>query len=203
MSRGISANKADFFVIAAYVTENGKRVKNLIKHFCGSRNISELKNRDLNFAGRQTLLRLLNAETDHYFSYVCLDKAQLRDKRLFRDKNVLFNYLTGFLLKPIIARHQESDVTILFDNRTLKVTSVRSLPDYIKSKMYGDWSFEGNVDIHYVNSKDVRLIQAADLGAGICLEKYKLGKDHFYGMLRIRDSIRFPYDGFGKDSASS
>lgn len=185
-----------FFSIAAVVVVRGKRIKNLLKRFCAEKKIDEIKNRLLSFSERQDLLNSMRKGDDHYVSYICLDKSKIREKRLFKDKNVLFNYLLSYLLKPIVKRNLNTDIHICIDNRSLKITSTHSLADYIKTKAYTEWDYEKEIFVSYADSKKVKLIQAADIAAGVILEKYKLNIDHFYEKLFLKDCIRFPHQDF-------
>ncbi len=187
-----------FFVIAAIVVIKGNRIKNILKRFCAEKKIEEIKNRVLTFPDRQHILDLLCKGDDHYISYICLDKHKIREKKLFEDKNVLFNYLLSHLLRPIVKRNLSCSINICIDNRSLKVTSTHSLADYIKTKAYGEWEYNKELAVHYVDSKTVKLIQAADIAAGVVFDKYKLGIEHFYQKLFIKDSIKFPYKDFNK-----
>lgn len=185
-----------FFAIAAVVVTKGKRIKNIIKRFCAEKKLDEIKNRSLSFSDRQDLVNSLRKGDDHYVSYICLDKSKIREKRLFKDKNVLFNYLLSHLLKPIVKRNLNTDVHVCIDNRSLKVTSTHSLADYIRTKAYTEWGYEKEIFVSYVDSKEVKLIQAADIAAGIVLERYKLNTSHFYEKLFLKDCIRFPHLDF-------
>ena len=84
------------------------------------------------------------------------------------------------------------------DNHSTKTKSINSLCDYIKIKAFTQWNYRYNLDIRYVDSKDSKTIQAADVVANAIYAKYIYGKDHFYNMLTISESIKFPQNKFGQ-----
>jgi hypothetical protein len=100
-------------------------------------------------------------------------------------------------VKKTIKSIQE-DLCILLDNHSTKVKSINSLADYIKIKAYTQWGFIHNIHIKYVDSKNSKIIQASDVIANAIYAKYCYGKEHFYKMLTISESIKFPVAKFGK-----
>ena len=105
----------------------------------------------------------------------------------------------SFLAQSII-QNVDDDVTILLDNHSTKVKSINSLADYIKIKAYTQWNYNHSLTLCYVDSKESKVVQAADMVANAIYAKYTYGRHHFYNMLTLRDSIRFPFEKFGLDS---
>lgn len=185
-----------YFVIAMFIPLKPKRIKNLVKNFCASYNINEVKASRLEFPEKTILINKLNKNKDYSISYIVLDKLQVTSKRLLEDGNLCFNFLLSFLLKKTI-KEASQDIEIFIDNRNTKVSSSNSLEDYIKIKAYFQWKFSYTIKIHYRDSRKVKLIQMADLIANAIYAKYNWRKDHFYSQLSITESIKFPVDKFG------
>lgn len=195
---GNLGKKDRFFVIVSVHFLNKKRIKNFLKRYTQKRNIAEAKGQVMNFKDRQYLLKKLSTKDDHFISYIVLDKQNLTKRKLFDDKNILFNYLCSFLFRRTIKNCQES-ISISFDNRTVKVASGNSLKEYLKIKAYAEWNFLNNLNIYHFDSKSNYCIQMADIISNTIFRKYNNEKDHFYNLLKIRESIRFPQNTFGED----
>lgn len=184
-----------YFVIAAIQADNPKRLKNIAKRFCVNCGMKEIKGSLLKFPERQALLNSLNRVQDYRVSYLVLDKHHFYRKDMF-GQNVLFNYLASFVCEDLLKQSQ-SDVTLCFDNRTVRTASKYSLPDYLKTKLL-EWNIMNNIEVCFYESHSHRGIQIADLVANTIFQRYTYGKDHFYKQLNIRKSIKFPYQQFGK-----
>ena len=187
-----------FFVIGTFCTADGKRIRNILKRHCAKHGLDEFKNRSATFTDRQDIINKIRQSEDHEVAYICVDKHNIQNKKLLEDNNLLFNYTFGFLMKELVSRHHGDDLRVTIDNRNQKVMSINSLGDYVRIKAITSWGYSNNMDFHYCDSKDDRLVQAADLVAGTVLERYKLGKEHLYSRLSPAVSLRFPYEHFGK-----
>lgn len=193
-----------FFVIAALMPSNSKRIKNLVRHafvkYCSVNRLltDELKGSLLTFPQRQDFLKRLCNKDDFRCSYIVADKKHLLP-RILQDKNICYNYLTSHLLKPLL-RSASEDVHIIFDNHTIKVASINSLADYIKIEAYSKWGFTHNLTITYQDSKSHLNLQAVDMLANTIYGKYHYRKQHLYNLLvaHFGRKIRFPYDKFGQ-----
>jgi len=120
-----------------------------------------------------------------------VDKTKIENPQFFKDKNLLYNYLFQLLIKPVLKETFE-DVEILLDNHSTKVKSTNSLCDYIKIKAFAEWNVQVNVDIRYVDSKESKIVQIADLIANVIYGHYVYKKDHLYNMLKIERFLTFP-----------
>jgi len=199
---GNLGRKTRFFVIAASIPQNPKRIKNIIKRGCvklGNQNcvLDEIKASILTFPQKQNILTTLNDKDDFTCSYVVADKNHLKP-RVIQDKNVCYNYLTSHLLKPIVKGANEN-IQIILDNHTVKVTSLNSLKDYIKIEAYTKWGFSNDITFEYKNSKKCKNLQAVDIMANTIYGHYNYNKMHLYNMLNSKflHRIRFPYRKFG------
>ena len=193
---GNLGKKERFFVIALLRPYNKERIKNIAKHFNAKQGIDEIKGTKLAFPEQQGIILKLNAEPDYVVSYIVADKRYISSSKMRQDKNLCFNYLFMHLLQPIITQ-LDDDVNIIVDEHSVKVGSAHSLKDYIRIKAYYEWSFRKSINISFVDSRQSKLVQMADLVANIIHARYNRNKTHLYEMLAIDHSIRFPYVWFG------
>lgn len=194
---GNLGKKDRYFVIAMVLPQKTKRISNFVKSFCAKNSIGEVHASELSFHQKQELFNRLTSANDYTISYVVLDKSNLDNKKLFEDKNLLYNYLFSYLIKKTIRSNPLEDICILLDNHTIKVKSINSLSDYIKIKAFTQWGYKNNLQISYVDSKNSKTIQVSDIIANAVYAHYMYGKSHFYKMLTISESIKFPQSKFG------
>ena len=187
--------KERYFVIAMLVPQNGKRISNFMKRFCVKNKLHEVKASQLEFSQKQEIFNKLTSANDYTISYIVVDKNNIDNQKLFADKNLFYNYIFSFLIKKTI-RSTKEDISILLDNHSTKVKSINSLCDYIKIKALTQWGYKNNLHINFVNSKSSKIIQAADVVANAIYAHYIYGKNHFYKMLTISESIKFPQSKF-------
>ncbi len=193
-----------FFVIAALVPNNLKRIKNLVRNCCtefasqGVPALKELKAYDLKFPQKQNFLNRLIRFDDFTCSYIVADKKHI-ETRVMQDKNICYNYLSSHLLKPILKGATE-DIEIFFDNHTTKVASTNSLAEYIKLQAYTTWGVQHNVEVHYCDSHRMYCLQAIDIIANSINSKYNYNHPHFYTLLesKFNHRVRFPSQKFNK-----
>ena len=186
-----------YFVIGALCTEDGKRIRNIIKKYCAKHGIDELKNFGMSFVHKQEIALKFKKVADHKIAYVCVDKTKIQSPHLRADQNLLFNYAFSYLAQQLIANVTQ-DIRFVIDNRNQKVGSKNSLSEYIRIKAYTEWSFAYNIQTEYLDSKADRLIQAADFVAGNCYQHHHHNKSHIYNILKPEISIKFPNAQFGR-----
>lgn len=189
---GVRGNR--FFVIATVIPQNKKRLDNIVKHHCAANGVVEIKSSLLTFPAKQALLRKLSSVDDYSVTYVVADKNHI-DPALFRDKNILYNYIFQYAVKPTI-KAAAGNIHIVVDNHSTKVASRNSLADYVKTKAFFEWGVKHGIQIKYEDSKVCRAIQIADLVANTIYGKYLYDKNHLYDMLKIDRSIKFPHGKF-------
>lgn len=192
---GTLGAKDRYFVIAMLFASKKKRIVNFIKRFIGENNLDEVHAASLSFPQKQDLIKKLVQLPDNYISYIVVDKNYL-DSKLFANKNLCFNYIFGCLMKRHIVNCNE-EIRVLLDQHSVRVKSMNSLGDYISIKAFTEWGFKHDIYIHTVDSRDSKLVQATDLAANAIYAKYNYGKTHLYNMLKIKESIKFPYKKFG------
>lgn len=195
---GDLGTKERYFVITLLAPQKTKRIINFMRKFCAKNAIQEVKASQLSFLQKQFILNKLCSANDYTISYIVADKLNVDNKKILEDKNLCYNYLFSLLVKKTI-KSAEEDVTLLLDNHSTKVKSINSLADYIKIKAYTQWGFIHNLGIYYVDSKSSKVVQATDVISNAIYAKYIYKKEHFYKMLTISESIKFPYSKFGSN----
>jgi hypothetical protein len=193
---GDLGTKGRYFVITMIAPQRSKRISNFMRKFCARNIIPEIKASQLSFSQKTIIFNRLCSANDYTVSYIVADKLNIDNRKILEDKNLCYNYLFSFLVKKTIKSTSE-DITILFDNHSTKVKSINSLADYIKLKAYTQWGYKNNLNICYVDSKNSKIVQAADVVSNAIYANYTYGKKHFYNMLTISESIKFPYSKFG------
>lgn len=194
---GNLGKKDRYFVIALIVPHHPKRIKNIIKTHCAKHELEELKASQTSFRKKQTLLNKFCKHSDHDIAYIVLDKKNLTSDKLWKDKNLLFNYIFGHLVKQFIKNISE-DIHITLDEHTTKVTSRDALKDYVRTSAYGYWGFKNNISMTLIDSRRNLHVQAADLIANAVFAHYNYGRTHLYNLLNVKHSIQFPYKTFGQ-----
>ncbi len=194
-SGDLGENGERFFVIALIVAKKQNRIKNIVKHFCAKSNIPEIKASKLSFPQKQDIINKLNIFDDHRISYIVVDKKHINNTKLFEDKNLIYNYIFQHLIKPII-KNDSTDLEIILDNHSIKVKSINSLSEYIKIKAYAEWGVTRNIYMQYMDSRQCKMLQIADVAANCIYGRYVYGKDNLYNLLKIEKSIKFPRDKF-------
>jgi hypothetical protein len=187
-----------YFVIAILVPQNSKRISNFMKSFCAKNLLQEVKASLLEFPQKHEIFNRLVSVKDYSISYIVADKHNIKNHKLFEDKNLLYNYLFSHLIRKTIINTKE-DISILLDNHSTKVKSINSLCDYIKIKSFTDWGYKYNLHINYVDSRNSKVIQATDVIANAIYARYTYGKEHFYKIIPIEESVKFPRSNFGLD----
>jgi hypothetical protein len=184
-----------YFVIAALETTNPNRLKNIVKEFNAKYRHTEIKGSLLTVPQRQDLLNSLNKKDDYSVSYIILDKTHFQRKDIL-GKNILFNYLTSFLFEDFF-KTAKNDLLLCFDNRTVRTSSKHALPEYLMTKCV-EWDVRIQINCCFYESQQHRGIQIADLLSNTIFQSYKNETKHFYNQIKIRKSIKFPYQQFGK-----
>jgi len=73
----------------------------------------------------------------------------------------LFNYMCGFLFEEVFEGNTE-DIHMLFDDRTVKVTTQHNLQNYLRLRIEKEQYPFKLTQLSYNDSKHIRLIQLAD-----------------------------------------
>lgn len=193
-SGNLGRNKG-YFVIAMIFPHNPNRLKNIIREFCARHSLIEVHATELDFPQKQFLINKLIRQTDYEIHYIVLDKTQVKNTKLYKNNNLLFNYLFSLLVKDFVISHNR-DICFILDNRTVKVASLNSLADYIKIKAFTEWGHTKEIKLEYRDSKDSLSLQVSDLVANSIWRRYYWNLPDFYNKLNIVKSIQFPHNLF-------
>ncbi|WP_323703000.1 DUF3800 domain-containing protein [Mammaliicoccus sp. Dog046] len=136
------------------------------------------------------------SEAIHY----CISNKTKCDQTMLRDENILYNYMVFRIVKRIVTSNEGmSKLTLLLDNRTIKITRRDSLVDYLKGKLYFDLGRPDiELEVTMLNSKHSRLIQAADFIAGCVYHFYTHKNKLCYNLIKdkLDCKYRYPYNNF-------
>lgn len=99
-----------------------------------------------------------------------------------QDPNKLYNYMLGLLLPQRIKRYP--NITLMPDERSIKVKSGNSLLDYLQIKIWFDFKSKTKIQYHPLESSKVLNIQFADHIANIVWNKYERNHDEPYNILQ-------------------
>lgn len=197
---GDLGRKGRYFVIAALLPTNSKRIKNIIRRCCvefgTTKPLDEIKGTLLGLPQRQKLINAILAKDDFRIAYIVADKNFLIPE-LSQRKSICFNYLTQHLLRPIIKKTNE-DIDLILDNRNIRVASGNTLRNYLEIEAITKWGYKNKILLRYLDSKESKNLQAVDVIANTIFQKYERDLSHAYRLLlpQIRYGKRFPYHKF-------
>ncbi len=210
-SGAIHQKNNNFFVIAGYITQRIYSVKSchkkLEKHikdkYPKTNKYEELKACYLKPTQKAEFLNELFKIPTTIPIGIIVDKKHLI-KRNKHDENIKYNYFLGLLLNFLLENHQElfphDDITLILDNRNVKVGSLNSLEDYLNTTL--GLTKEKNFKVFYYDSKGHRTVQMADLIANTFFGyyNYKNKGSTYYKVPALKNAIisKFPYKYFGK-----
>ena len=145
-----------YFVISCIDTMNAKSLHNIMKRklkqagnmfpALAAMHSHEIKAKDAYPCVKYHILESIISK-DISISYIVVDLQHI-EKRLLKDKNILYNFAAKILISKLITKSDEGKtVNILFDNKTTKIASTNSLREYIIAHIVYE---EGlNVDINF------------------------------------------------------
>lgn len=136
------------------------------------------------------------SEAIHY----CVSNKYHCDEAMLKDENILYNYMVFRIVKRIISNNRSlTCLSLLLDNRTIKITRSDSLVDYLKGKIYFDLERPDiELNVQMLDSKNSRLIQAADFIAGTVFHRYTHNNNICYNLIKKKlDCVyHYPYNNF-------
>lgn len=200
---GLKPHEPYFIICALILSESEKKpiknsVKDIIKYISKSKKIDELHASHMTFEEKQFSHNKLNNK-NFSLAYIVAHKESIHEN-LFKKKNVCFNYFVSLVLKNILEKTHLKDIYITIDTRSVKVTSEKSLEDYLNTQLAENGIYHKNVNVKYGDSKDYLHLQAVDLFANALYAKYNFNKNHFYAYLLSKITHRelFPQRHFDK-----
>lgn len=201
---GIKKNEPYFIVCALVLSEAEKRpIKNAVKRIL-RKLLTENVEADELHASKMTFDEKQFAHShfqDKNFSlcYLVAHKESIHEN-LFKKKNVCFNYFVYLAIRTILEKTHIKDIYITIDTRSVKVTSEKSLEEYLNTQLAQRGIYHKNVYVQYGDSKNYTHLQAVDLFSNALYAKFNFGKDHFYSCISDKVLYRelFPQRHFDK-----
>lgn len=160
----------------------------------------EVKAAESNIVAREYVIRKMLA-TNFEVSYICADLHHVQ-QRLLDNQNILYNYLTSFIVKPIIEQtHDLTKLTVIIDERNSSVKNGSPLGPYLKEMI---WITLGkpdiDVEVHMLQSHQHYGLQIADFICHAIHCNIEYVKTYYPTHLKSRFACveHFPYRNFGK-----
>lgn len=208
---GNLGNSGRYFVIACIDTNDPKSLHNVMKK-------AVLK-------ARQTFPELIQHKRElkanevypfvkHYIlekivsknvriAYIVADLHHT-DEALLKNRNLFYNFLMKLLIDTIISKnYKNKKLSLICDNKTIKVQSKNSFSDYIKIHLNYERNLNLDITVEYrdSNAKNSYIVQAADYVANAIYSYYEHGTS-----VELKDIIdkkcnnfaKFPISKFGK-----
>ena len=192
---GFSEKSQQYFVIAILMVMDKKPIENCIKRTRQRKlpkkykKIPELKFRNSDKIIRKYILKCLS-KRDIEISYILLNKWRVYP-RLQDKKNIIYNYITSFLLQKVVSG--ENDKIEFVVDRLYTKKNREEFNSYINYKIQTKLQGGIKVSIEHKNSEEERCLQAVDFVAGAIYHKYVFDDESYYSIIRdkMREEIRF------------
>lgn len=161
--------------------------------------LQEIKCNRLGLPQKQMILNRIALRADHEIFYVTAQKKYVSLLQQAKDKNLTYNYLAGILVLEIVKKYND-DIAIHFDQHSVKVASMNSLPDYLKIKAYTKGNFQHSMQVGQFDSRTMYNLQTADMIAGIVNAAYITQSKHLLSIIesRLEAKIQFPNNLFDR-----
>jgi hypothetical protein len=190
---GIKASEPYFILCALVLSESQKNpiknsVKRIIKKLSSDNTIEELHASKMTFENKQ-LCHNEFASKQFSIAYLVAHKESIHEN-LFKKKNVCFNYFVFLALKNILESTYVKEIYITIDTRSVKVTSEKSLEEYLNIQFVQRGIYNKNVYVQYGDSRNYTHLQAVDLFANALYAKYNFKKEHFYSYISNKITSR-------------
>lgn len=169
-----SGGSSRYLTIAALLVakEHKKHPKRLIKNLYSRTKASpsdEIKWVALDNTERQWLAEQFKELKNRLGANLRLLTVTVSKERVMQhiraDGNKLYNYMTKLLLTEIMAQHES--ITLLPDQRSIKVESGRSLHDYLQTTLWFELGAKTTLETKPMDSKCCLGLQFADFLAGM------------------------------------
>jgi hypothetical protein len=179
-----------YLTIACLITpkELSKHPKRLVKKFyskLGQSPRHELKAADLTPSDKiyfsEQARKLLNKYPRIKIISMTVKKTKVQG-HIRQDPNKLYNYMLGLLLPNRIKRYPL--VTLIPDERSVKVKSGNSLIDYLQIKLWFEFKAKTTLEYYPVESSRVLNVQFIDYVCNIIWNHYERNHDGPYNILK-------------------
>lgn len=201
---GLKQNEPYFIVCALILSEAEKRpiknaVRRILRKLSAQTTLGELHASQMTFAEKQLTH---NHFKDKKFSlcYLVAHKESIHEN-LFKKKNVCFNYFVYLAIRTVLEKTHIKEIHITIDTRSVKVTSEKSLEEYLNTQLAQKGVYHKNVYVQYGDSKNYTHLQAADMFSNALYAKYNFRKDHFYSYIlgKVLNKELFPQKHFDEN----
>lgn len=183
---GFSEGSSSHFVIGFLATDSEvdlkRRVKRIKQRFGLPRHV-EAKAADSDADFRRAMLQAVRASAVE-IHVITVYKGQVH-KRLRENTNILYNYAAGLLLLPFLKAQALDAVTLVVDQRIIRVPGGR-LPfdDYIKTELWGTHGTFTDLRIHPMDSRESYGLQAADFVTNALFRARERGDWSLWNIIR-------------------
>lgn len=196
-----------YFTIAVLILEEHQKkpIKNLVKKLTKELliedpTIDELHACKMSFPQKQRFFNLFKAK-DSEIRYLVARKDQIHIN-LFNNKPLCFNYFLYLVLEPLLRDENIIELEILIDNRNVKIGSLKSLEDYLNTKLIEFGFFLKKVSAQYGDSANFKHLQAVDVIANAIHSKYNWNKKPLYLSIKplVSKGELFPQNWFTQNN---
>lgn len=174
-----------YFVISFIHTENSRKVKNVYKraiqkmkdkypsYFANISDPNEMKGSEMPAFMKLYLFEKLFQSTDIKISHMVVNTVDI-EERFRKIPGRSFNYLIKIVMKsyPLTALDKEM-LALKIDNRNTKLEGLKELEGFLYNNLVLDESLVDDVSVEYMDSKDCKLIQIADIVAHTIYQRYR------------------------------
>jgi hypothetical protein len=184
---GFSERSTKFLTIAYVVmdsTTHFRRSVKKVKMKYGISRETELKGSETRFSIKQDLLTRFSTQ-DITVHAITVNKTNV-DTKFQKDTNILYNYMVGLSLVPVILRQSaDARVYVNVDRRTISITSGFKFNEYLKYKIW----YEGKrpdiaLEIHHLDSHEDYGIQGIDVVCNSIYRKYNSRNYTLFNIIR-------------------
>jgi len=174
---GFTERSSRYYVIATAEVSNPLIAERIIKKVRKKlkkkeRNIPEFKFSSSSEKIRNLILKEA-VEAEMNFSAIVLEKRMVY-QRLRDKKDILHNYLTGFLIESLSYYEDEGDFRIIVDKFIMQKEKRDEFNSYMQMRIS---NFGKRLEIFHESSEQHAGIQIADFVAGAVFQKYERQKD--------------------------
>jgi hypothetical protein len=186
-----------YFVICALIMDDfqgtslSTSINRFIKYKYPNIKITELHASQMSFQEKVDFFKYIE-DISFKIAYLILDKDNI-DSNLFKNNNSLFNYMIFLLLEEYIKNFNTINLYITIDNRNIKITSEKSLEEYLVIECIKNKSYVKNIYIKYDDSRKNNNLQGVDMFANAIYAKYNHGKDNLYLYFEDKITKKFEY----------
>lgn len=178
-------------VLCAMATDSPQQVKRAVKRAKKKHRIPadvELHASQMQPRIMEDLLRRL-ADLPIEIRATIINKSKVVP-RLRENPNILYNYACRWALCQHIAA--QTQVRLFMDSRITRVArSAESLPDYLRTQIWGEIGSDVDLEILMSDSAHVLGLQAVDAVANAIFKKHERGETWAYDLIRKRMADEF------------